>query len=120
MSVVKQNALLELLNVMLDNGVIQPSQAASYSQVLMVPKPNGKWRLCIHYRNLNKLITSFGWPLPHIRRMMDRIGSKKPKYFTVLDLTSGYHQVSLEEASRRHAAFITEFGVFEPTRISMG
>jgi hypothetical protein len=42
------------------------------------------------------------------------------KYFAVLDLTSGYHQVLLDEKSRKYASFITDFGVFEPVRISMG
>lgn len=65
-------------------------------------------------------MTSLGWPLPNIDRLLRRLGSKRAKFFAVLDLTSGYHQVLLSESCRRLAAFITDFGVFEPVRILMG
>jgi len=49
-----------------------------------------------------------------------KIGTKKPAWYAVLDLTSGYHQVLLDEDSRSAAAFITPMGLFEPVRMSMG
>ncbi len=61
-----------------------------------------------------------GWPIPNIDLLIRRIGTKKPKWFAVLDLTAGYHQVLLAEESRAAAAFITPCGLFEPVRISMG
>mgnify|MGYP000847459154 CR=1 FL=1 len=119
-SLAKQNALLKFLDESLKLGLIVRSQATAYSQVVMVPKPNGKWRFCVDYRSLNENLVSMGWPIPNIDRMFQRLGSKKAKYFAVLDLTSGYHQVLLDEKSRALAAFITDFGVFEPTRVWMG
>jgi hypothetical protein len=119
-SIVKQTALLSILQQLLDSNIIQPSQATEYSQVLLVPKPDKSWRLCIDYRSLNATMTSLGWPIPNIKRLLHRLGAKRAKYFAVLDLTAGYHQMPLSEKSRHYAAFITDFGVFEPTRISMG
>lgn len=52
--------------------------------------------------------------------MIHRIGSKKPQYFAVMDMTSGYHQVSLHAADRKYSAFVTFMGVYEWTRIPMG
>jgi cleavage and polyadenylation specificity factor subunit 1 len=116
----KQAALIKHLHKMLKAGIIIPSQATEYSQVLLVPKPNKEWRFCVDYRLLNELIISMGWPIPNIERLLVRLGQRKARFFAVLDFTSGYHQVLLHPAFRRFAAFITDFGVFEPVRLWMG
>ena len=112
----------KLLDEMLATGVISRSSATHYSQAMMVPKPGqpDKWRFVVDYRNLNAACAGLGWPLPNIKNMVQSIGAKRGKYFAVLDLTSGYHQVSLAQNSRKLAAFITPFGLYEPNRISMG
>jgi hypothetical protein len=119
---VKQTVLLDMLRKMLENGIIQPSQASEYSQVLLVKKPHqpGAWRFCVDYRRLNEILQAMGWPIPNIERLFVRLGEKKAKFFAVLDLTSGYHQVLLDTATRKFAAFITDYGVFEPVRLWMG
>lgn len=117
----RQKAVLDQITKLIQHGVIQESQATEYSQVHLVPKPGeSKWRFCIDYRNLNDCSEGMGWPLPNIKLLLDRIGAKRNKWFAVLDLTSGYHQVLLDEESRKLAAFITNFGVYEPLRIPMG
>ena len=105
---------------MLDAGLIRPSQAPFWSQVILAPKPNGKWRFCIDYRSLNELTESMGWPIPNIVQMLNRIGLRKPKYFAVLDLTSGFFQAPLDESSSWYTAFITWFGLYEWIRVPMG
>ena len=119
-TVQKNQIIGDMLKQLLDADIIQPSQATEYSHVHLAAKPNGKWRFCIDYRALNDALSSLGWPIPHIKRMLQRLGEKRANFFAVLDLTSGYHQVALSETSRPFAAFITEFGVYEPKRISMG
>jgi hypothetical protein len=52
--------------------------------------------------------------------MFDRIGAKRPKFFGVLDLTQGFHQIALSDASKRLTAFVTHEGLSEYTRISFG
>ena len=87
---------------------------------LLVPKPNDKWRLCVDYKKLNKISRVERWPIPNIKEMLYRIGDKRPKYFAVLDLTSGYHQIPISLHSRERTAFITPFGLYEWLRLPMG
>jgi hypothetical protein len=61
--------------------------------------------LCMDFKHLNKLTLIERWPLYIVQEMLRRISEKKPKFFTILDLTSGYH--------RRFTAFLTDWGVFE-------
>jgi hypothetical protein len=100
--------------------VIQESKARQWSQVLLTPKPNGKWRFCVDYVNVNDCSDREGWPLPHVEHMLRRIGEQRPKYFAVMDCTSGYYQAPLSPSSRIFTAFITIFGVFEWLRVPMG
>jgi len=69
------------------------------SQVVLAPKQNGKWRMCIDYKKLNEASDHNGWPLPHIKQLLQRIGSAKPKCFAVMDMTSGYHQLAMSPNS---------------------
>jgi hypothetical protein len=107
---------------MLKNNVIRKSQASTYSQILLTPKPNNKWRFCVDYRNFNATCKKQGWPIPNIKLMIQRIGQHVPrsKIFGKIDLTSGYHQAPLGESSRALTAFITIIGVFEWLRVPMG
>jgi hypothetical protein len=112
--------MLNQVNKLQDLGVIQQSQAPNYSQVHMVPKKPTGWRFALDYRQLNLSTKSLGWPLPNIREMFSRIGERKAKYYGVMDLTSGYHQVEIHPACRYLTAFITLFGLFEWLRVPMG
>ena len=105
---------------MLTNKVIRKSQATEYSQVLLTPKPNNKWRFCVDFRNLNNCSNSMGWPIPNIEKMLQRIGRSKPKFFALMDLTSGYHQAPISLDSACYTAFITFMGVYEWLRVPMG
>jgi hypothetical protein len=74
----KRNATREFVKNALATGLIEPSQAESWSQIHLTPKSGGKWRFCVDYRFLNKETTSMGWPLPNIKQMLERIGKKSP------------------------------------------
>lgn len=116
----RQSEMHRQIEVMLEAKVLAPSEAPYYSHPLMVPKPNDKWRFCVDFKPLNKVTTTEKWPLPNIQEMLRRIGEKKPKYFIILDLTSGYHQIPMAANSRRRTAFMTYWGVFEWLRMPMG
>jgi hypothetical protein len=105
---------------MLYLGIIQPSQAEAYSQVVLVKKPNNRFRMCIDYRSLNECMARMEWPIPLIASMLRNIGSKKAKLFAVMDLTSGYHQMPLHGKSTKYTAFKTSKGLFEYTRVPFG
>lgn len=118
----KQAETIRQVGEMLKNNVIRKSQASSYSQILLTPKPNNKWRFCVDYRNLNSTCTKQGWPIPNIKLMIQRIGHQSPRseIFGKIDLTSGYHQAPLSQSSAALTAFITIIGVFEWLRVPMG
>lgn len=94
---------------LIKNDLIEPSCSQYNSPLLLVPKKaiNGspKWRLCVDYRAVNKQLISDTHPLPRIEDILDSLG--RAKYFTVLDLFSGFHQVPLEEDSRDITSFST-------------
>jgi len=119
-TVAKQYETAQQIEHMLALNIIQKSQATEFSQVLLTPKPNNKWRFCVDFRNLNECSESMGWPIPNIEQMLQRIGQAKPCIFGSLDFTSGYHQAPLSEDSRRFTAFITFMGVYEWLRVPMG
>ena len=119
-SAVKQDEIHRQISNMIDLNVITSSTESEYSQILLVPKPNNKWRVVIDFRRLNLCSEKSSWPLPLIQQLLRRIGTNKPKYFGVMDLTSGYHQCALSKRSRRFTAFITYMGVFEWLRVPMG
>ena len=120
-SVAKQIAISKFIQKALADGIIRPSNAEYFSQVLLTPKANGDWRFCVDYRRLNALTKGHhGWPLPNIESMLLRLGSHKAKYFATLDYTSGYHQAELSEASRKYTAFCIDGGVYEWCRVPMG
>ena len=94
-------------------GLIRKSTARSWSQVLLTPKANGKWRFCIDFRMLNLNTISEGWPIPNIKHVLERISRTKAKYFAVLDLTQGYYQMEIDELSRYLTAFRTVYGLYD-------
>ena len=119
-SLTKDAAIRDLTREMILSGVVSTSKADAWSQVLLTPKPNGKWRFCIDYRQLNKLIENRGWPLPRIQELITRVGNAKPKVFGKMDLTNGYHQMPLAKESRKYTAFRSANGLHESNRVPMG
>ncbi|KAG7674175.1 hypothetical protein KSW81_006007 [Nannochloris sp. 'desiccata'] len=99
------------INEMLENGEIQPSVSPYGSPVLFVKKQDGSLRMCIDYRALNKQTVKNRYPLPRIEEMLDRLG--KAKYFTKLDLRSGYYQIRVAKEDIYKTAFSTRYGHYE-------
>lgn len=109
---------------LLKNNIIEPSISEYNSPVLLVPKknlPNSKdkrWRMVIDYRKVNEKLLSDKYPLPRIDEILDGLG--RAKYFSVLDLYSGFHQIELDENSRDITSFSTDQGSFRFTRLPFG
>jgi hypothetical protein len=117
---VKQQEIKRQIDKLLLLGVIKPSQSPYYSHPHLTAKPDGSWRFCIDYRQLNNVCKSLGWPLPNIELLLRRVGKHNPRFFGKFDLTSGYHQTAVDEQSRAFTAFITSFGTYEWTRCPFG
>ena len=95
----------ELLNQMLERGVVEPSSSPWASPVVLVQKKDGSTRFCVDYRELNQVTRKDAYPLPRMDMTLD--GSL---WFTTLDLLSGYWQVEVAEADK---AFCTTEGLFQ-------
>ena len=100
-----------LLEEMQENGVIQPSESPWASPIVLVRKKDGSHRFCVDYRRLNTLTKSDTYPLPRIDDLLDKLGGAK--YFSTLDLASGFWQVRVHPASIEKTAFLTPHGLYE-------
>ena len=113
----------EQINKMLDQGIIRPSDSPWSAPVWVVPKKldaSGiqKWRIVIDYRKLNEKTIKDRYPLPNITDLLDQLG--KCKYFSTIDLCSGFHQIQVKEEDISKTAFTVENGHYEHTRLPMG
>ena len=113
MSPLELEELKRQLTDLLEMGFIRPSQSPYGAPVLFVPKKNGKLRFCVDFRALNKLTIKNRYPLPRIDELLDRL--QGAKYFSKLDLQSGYHQIRIAEddGSIQRTAFRTRYGHYE-------
>nr|KYP39609.1 Transposon Ty3-G Gag-Pol polyprotein [Cajanus cajan] len=76
------------------------------ANVVMVKKPNGKWRMCTDYTNLNKACPKDAYPLPNIDRLVD--GASGHKFLSFLDAYSRYNQIRMHPRDEKKTTFITE------------
>src|ERR1700712_890313 len=111
MSAYQLDTLDEYLKEMLRQGNIVYSSSPAGAPILFVPKPDGKVRLCVDYRNLNKLTILNKYPLPLMGELKDRMAG--PKIFTKLDFKDGYHLLRIREGDEWKTAFRTRYGHFE-------
>ena len=99
------------VNEMLNKGIIQPSTSPWASGVVMVKKKDGSHRFCIDYRKLNEVTIKDAYPLPRIDESLDQLAGAK--WFSCLDLSSGYWQVEVEPEDRQKTAFTTRAVLYE-------
>ena len=107
----EQDELEEQVKDLLVQGFIRPSFSPYGAPVLFVPKKDGRWRMCIDYRSLNKQTIKDRYPLPRIDLILDRLG--QARVFTELDLAQGYHQIAMTEDSIAKIAFCTHLSQWE-------
>ena len=103
---------------LLAKGVVTPSHSPYAAPVVVVRKKDGSIRLCVDYRRLNSKTVKDAYPLPRIEESFNALAGSK--YFTTLDLASGYHQIAMDPKDQDKTAFTTPFGLFEYTRMPFG
>jgi Reverse transcriptase (RNA-dependent DNA polymerase)/RNase H-like domain found in reverse transcriptase/Integrase zinc binding domain/Retroviral aspartyl protease len=108
----------EQIKQMLNEKIIEHSVSPFNSPLLVVPKKGGESRVVVDFRKLNKKIFGDKFPLPRIEEILDQLG--RAKFFSILDLKSGFYQIELEKSSRGPTAFSTDTGHYEFKRLPMG
>ena len=92
-------------------GFIQPSKSPFGAPILFVKKKDGTMRMCVDYRALNNVTIKNSYPLPRVDELFDRL--QGAKYFSKIDLRSGYHQIRIADEDVPKTAFRTRYGHFE-------
>lgn len=108
---------------LLKEEIIEPSTSPYNSPLWIVPKKpdsqgNKKWRMVIDYRALNEKTIGDAYPLPNIVDILDQLGSAK--YFSILDLASGFHQIPISKNDVPKTAFSTPYGHYHFKRMLFG
>jgi len=111
LSYVKMNKLQKQLADLVTKGFIRPSTSPFGAPVLFVHKKEGTLRLCVDYHALNKVTIKNRYPLPRIEELIDRLTGAK--YFSKINLYSGYHQIRIKESNIHKTAFRTRYGHYE-------
>ena len=106
-----KNVVKEELDKMTKQGVIEPSSSAWTSPIVLVKKKDGSIRFCVDYRKLNSITTKDAYPLPRIEDNLDAL--KGAKFFSTLDLISGYWKVEMAPEDKEKTAFCTKYGLFQ-------
>lgn len=110
------------LRVILDNllkdGIIRESSSPYASPIVLVKKKDGNLRLCVDYRELNKITIRDNFPIPLIDDHLDQLNSKR--IYSCLDLQNGFHHVKMHESSVKYTSFITPMGQYEYLRMPFG
>ena len=110
--------LKDEIRVMLDRGVIRKSSSPYASLVVIVKKKDGSNRICVYYKNLNKIIISDLKPIKTSEDLFQQLG--KSKFFLKIDLSKGYWQISAAEEDVFKTTFVTPDGTYEFLRMSFG
>ena len=101
----------EELQKLLDARFIYPiSDSEWVSPLVLVPKTNGKWRICINYRELNKATNKDHFSLPFIDQVLDGLTGKT--FFSFLDGFSGYNQIQISPKDQDKTTFTCPWGTF--------
>ncbi|GJU42000.1 putative reverse transcriptase domain-containing protein [Tanacetum coccineum] len=99
------------LQELLEKGFIRPSSSPWGAPILFVKKKDGSFRMCIDYRELNKLTVKNRYPLPRINDLFNQLQGSS--VYSKIDMRSGYHQLRIKDEDIPITAFRTRYGYFE-------
>lgn len=106
------------LEKMLDREVIEPSKSPWSSPIVLVSKKDGSTRFCVDYRRLNDVTLKDAYPLPRVDECLDSLAGAK--WFSSMDLNSGFWQIAMSEDDKEKTAFSTSQGLYQFTVMPFG
>lgn len=112
------DAVRRHLKELLDAGVIRTSESPFASPIVVVRKKNNDVRLCVDFRKLNSQTIKDAYALPNLEEAFSVLTGSK--WFSVLDLKSGFYQIEMEEADKQKTAFVCPLGFWEFNRMPQG
>lgn len=118
MSAYELKELKTQLEAAVKKGHVRPSKSPYGAPVIFVKKKDGSLRLCVDYRALNNATVKNKYPLPRMDELFDRV--QGAKYFSRIDLISGFYQIRVAEADVEKTAFRTRYGHYEYMVLPMG
>lgn len=113
-----KSTMKTMIKDMLSKGIITPSMSPWSAPVVLVRKKDGSHRFCTDFRGLNSVTKIPAYPLPNIQETLEGLGNSR--YFTTLDLASGYHQIMIDEGDQWKTGFSTPEGHYEYKRMAFG
>ena len=111
MNITKLKAVQDEIHYLLQHDKIELSYSEWSSPVLLVPKADSTWRLCVDFRKVNSVTKTDSHPIPRVDDCIDQIGHAK--YVSKFDMLKGYWQVPLTERAKEISAFVTPDGLYQ-------
>ena len=115
----KEEEMYKITQDLLYHGLIRKSYSPYAAPALLVPKSDGSWRMVVDYKKLNNITIKDNHPLPHMEQTIQRLGGGY-KFFSTLDMKSGFWQIPIKDEDKHKTAFITPDGLYEWNVLAQG